>query len=120
MPLVYNTHHRDAPVDAVYIGRGSPWGNPYVIGRDGTRDEVLDKYAAMVDADPVLQAKIRAALRGKDLLCFCAPARCHGDYLLALANECSEASARTCTERECCHSDAQPPTVLSRSTLKID
>ena len=25
-------------------------------------------------------------LRGKDLLCFCAPAACHGDLLLRLAD----------------------------------
>ena len=28
----------------VYIGRGSKWGNPYVIGKDGNRDEVIEKY----------------------------------------------------------------------------
>jgi hypothetical protein len=28
---------------AVYIGRGSKWGNPFVIGRDGTRAEVIAK-----------------------------------------------------------------------------
>ena len=28
----------------VYIGRGSDWGNPYAIGIDGDRDEVIRKY----------------------------------------------------------------------------
>lgn len=28
----------------VYIGRGSPWGNPFVIGKDGDRKECIDKY----------------------------------------------------------------------------
>ena len=28
----------------VYIGRGSKWGNPFVIGKDGTREEVINKY----------------------------------------------------------------------------
>lgn len=87
MPRVYNTHHHDAPVGAVYIGRGSPWGNPYVIGNDGTRDEVCEKYAAMMKASPMIRARVKAALQGKDLLCFCAPARCHGDFLLVLAND---------------------------------
>src|SRR4051794_17127713 len=40
----------------VYIGRAGrgrtavecPWGNPFVIGRDGTRDEVIAKYEAWV------------------------------------------------------------------------
>jgi hypothetical protein len=29
-----------------YVGRPSPLGNPWVIGRDGTREEVLAKYRA--------------------------------------------------------------------------
>lgn len=28
----------------VYIGRPSKWGNPFIIGRDGTREEVIDNY----------------------------------------------------------------------------
>ena len=28
----------------IYIGRPSKWGNPFIIGRDGTRKEVIDKY----------------------------------------------------------------------------
>lgn len=28
-PRVWNKHHKNAPADAVYIGRGSPWGNPF-------------------------------------------------------------------------------------------
>jgi hypothetical protein len=36
---------RDAGANAgVYIGRGSAWGNPYVIGKDGDRAEVIEKY----------------------------------------------------------------------------
>ncbi len=27
----------------VYIGRGSKWGNPFHIGKDGNRKEVIDK-----------------------------------------------------------------------------
>jgi len=31
--------------DRVYVGRPSKWSNPFVIGRDGSRDEVIAKYA---------------------------------------------------------------------------
>ncbi len=86
MPTLYNKHH-DAPADAVYIGRGSPWGNPFIIGKDGTRDEVCDKYAAAAERLPGFKAAIVEHLRGKDLVCFCAPARCHGEYLMRVANE---------------------------------
>lgn len=82
-PRVFNKHRGDAPAGAVYIGRGSPWGNPFKIGPDGTRDEVCDRFEREVlptlDLEP---------LRGKDLVCFCAPQRCHGDSIMhALINK---------------------------------
>jgi hypothetical protein len=68
-------------VNAVFIGRGSPYGNPFRIGRDGNRDEVCDRFEA--DVLPTLDV---SALRGKHLICFCAPLRCHGDAILRKAN----------------------------------
>jgi HK97 family phage portal protein len=71
----------------VYIGRPSPLGNPYKIGPDGTRDEVIAKYAAWLPTDPAAQAEISALsnrLRnGEDLtlLCWCSPLPCHGDVV---------------------------------------
>ena len=29
----------------IYIGRGTLWGNPYQMGKEGTRDEVIAKFA---------------------------------------------------------------------------
>lgn len=77
MPRVYNKHKDDVPRQAVYIGRGSPYGNPFVIGTHGTRDDVCDKYEK-----EVLPSLNVEPLRGKDLVCFCAPKRCHGDSIL--------------------------------------
>ena len=79
---LYNKHHKDAPEGAIYIGRGSPYGNPFVIGTHGTRDQVCDKYQKMFDANYMLQSKVKAHLKGKHLVCFCAPARCHGETFL--------------------------------------
>ena len=87
MPKVYNKYHGNAPSDAVYIGRGSPWGNPFVINRDGDRDEVCDKFEAMVEANPEFKQSVIDNLKGKDVICFCAPNRCLGDYLVKIANE---------------------------------
>jgi len=84
---VFNKYHGTIPSGAVYIGRGSPFGNPYVIGRDGDRDEVCDKYVEHISLNPGLLHLIKRDLRGKDLVCFCKPRRCHGDYLLKIANE---------------------------------
>lgn len=81
MPRVLNKHRDGIPEGAVYCGRGSPYGNPYVIGKDGDRDEVCEKYRLHVL--PTLDV---APLRGKDLVCFCAPKRCHCDDLLRAAN----------------------------------
>lgn len=86
MPTVHNKYKNTAPPDAVYIGRGSPWGNPYVIGEHGTRDDVCDLYEHMVEVSPDFKERIKRELKGKDLVCFCVPARCHGHYLLGVAN----------------------------------
>ncbi len=66
----------------VYIGRGSKWGNPFRIGVDGTRTQVIAKYARMLRSSPELLAAL-GELRGKRLGCFCKPAACHGDVLVA-------------------------------------
>jgi len=75
---------RSAP-GRVYVGRPTKWGNPFVIGRDGTRDEVIAKYRAWVVRQPSLMAMLHE-LRGKDLVCWCAPQRCHAEVLVDLAN----------------------------------
>lgn len=75
-----------APVSGrVYIGRPSKWGNPFVIGRDGSREEVIAKYRAWITTQPVLLVAL-SELRGQDLVCWCAPHACHGDVLRELAN----------------------------------
>lgn len=80
---VYNKRNGDAPPEAVYVGRPTKWGNPYVIGRDGTREEVIRKFREYaVDA---LYQDLHE-LEGKDLVCWCPPLPCHADVLLELAN----------------------------------
>lgn len=87
MPKVYNLHHGDAPPDAVYIGRPSKWGNPYVVGKDGVRGECVGMYDAWMHFGNPLYEQAKRELKGKDLVCFCAPHACHGDVLLRIANE---------------------------------
>ena len=87
MPKVCNKYHNNARQGAVYIGRGSSFGNPFVIGKDGDRDAVCDKYEAMLLQNTELFSLVKTELKGKDLVCFCAPKRCHGDTLLRIANE---------------------------------
>jgi hypothetical protein len=88
VPRVFNKRSPDAnDSDAVYTGRPSPWGNPFHIGADGTREQVIAKYRDwLCDSPPLLEAA-RRDLRGKNLVCWCAPLPCHGDVLLEIANQ---------------------------------
>lgn len=81
MIKVFNLNIGDLPTEAVYCGRGSPYGNPFVIGRDGSRDEVCDRFEKEIL--PTLDV---SALKGKDLVCFCSPLRCHCDAIAKKAN----------------------------------
>lgn len=70
----------------VYIGRGSKWGNPFIIGVDGTREVVIQKYKKWIKKKPEL-LKDLPELKGKILGCYCAPKACHGDILIELIKE---------------------------------
>lgn len=85
VPHVLNKKTDVIPTDAVYIGRPSKWGNPFVIGKDGTRAEVISKYEAWIVQQPELMASLHE-LTGKVLVCWCMPEACHGEVLLRLAN----------------------------------
>lgn len=85
--------YKDIPTkNCVYIGRPSKWGNPFVIGIDGNREEVIKKYEEYVRVKTNLIALIKKELKGKDLVCYCAPAPCHGDILLKIANDGQEST----------------------------
>lgn len=86
MPKVYNRHHETAPKGAVFVGRGSPWGNPFIIGIDGNRRECIRKFANMLLGNKTMIKKVREELRGKDLICYCSPKGCHATILLQVAN----------------------------------
>ena len=69
----------------VYIGRPSKWGNPFVIGKDGTREQVIQTYRNWLMTQPSLLAAL-PELKGRTLGCWCSPAACHGDVLAELAD----------------------------------
>ena len=85
MCKVLSKHTARMPAGAVYIGRGSKWGNPFKIGLDGDRAAVIARHETWLRDQHGLLRSI-GELQGKDLVCFCAPAACHGDLLLRLAN----------------------------------
>lgn len=68
----------------IYIGRGSPYGNPFRIGIDGDRDTVIEMYRAHIE-DLLRKGQIDISkLKGKRLACYCKPQRCHGDVIVEL------------------------------------
>lgn len=84
-------HCKRSPHD-VYIGRPTKWGNPFMIGRDGNRTQVVEKYRQYLLSNDDLRAQL-TELRGKVLGCWCAPDACHGDVLAEMANGVDESSA---------------------------
>lgn len=87
----------------VMIDRKTPWGNPYIIGLDGDRNDVVIKHTNWLrkwvayKEEEVHRIGIRIysnkwvienieQLKGKCPVCWCVPESCHGDILLMLAN----------------------------------
>ena len=69
MCKVLNKHNAANVSRAVYVGRGSKWGNPFKIGVDGDRATVVAKHAAWLRTQHHLLRALDE-LKGKDILCF--------------------------------------------------
>lgn len=78
---VINWKHGQPPEGAIYIGRGTPWGNPFRLGIDGNRATVIEKYRHWLATHPEIDLE---PLRGKVLICSCKPLECHGDVIVDL------------------------------------
>lgn len=82
-------HCKKEPFD-VYIGRPSKWGNPFIIGLNGSREEVVKQYEewllGIIPAPdgslPPSLDEAKKELSGKTLGCWCKPKACHGDVLI--------------------------------------
>jgi len=79
-------HCKKEPYD-IYIGRGSNsiWGNPFEIGVDGNRKDVIDKFRIYLENMPKLLKRLDE-LKDKTLGCHCKPKDCHGDVLKELVD----------------------------------
>ena len=85
---VLNKSTDPIPAGAVFIMRPSEWGNPFIIGRDGTREEVIEKYRLDLwdkIRNGSIPLKKLADLHDRDLVCCCKPKPCHGDVLAQAA-----------------------------------
>ena len=85
--------------NTVLIDRRTKWGNPFKLGVDGSRDEVIDRYRAdlwrRIRAGEISLEEL-AELNGCWLACWCEPLPCHGDVLAKAA----EWASRVLEERE--------------------
>lgn len=93
MPSVFNKHHKTYPYDAVYVGRPTKWGNPFShlhgagTYKTDTREEAVAMYTEwLLNTQHELVRAAKAELKGRDLVCWCAPLACHADVLLNIAN----------------------------------
>jgi hypothetical protein len=88
------------PDNTVCVDRSTKWGNPFVVGKHGTRAECVELYAHLLRGDICLTCGIdpnllmayramvvacRHELAGKNLACWCVQGPCHADLLLKVA-----------------------------------
>lgn len=83
MQSVIHVRDQEEGGNYVYIGRPSIWGNPYIVGMDGTRRQVLEKYRDYILQHKELLARL-PELKNKTLVCWCKPSICHGDVLVEI------------------------------------
>lgn len=79
--------YKDHRGDSIDIMRGSRWGNPFIMGVDGTREEVVTLFEQYVTWRLSVQPDWLEPLVGKDVWCCCAPQSCHGDVILKILGE---------------------------------
>ena len=98
-----------------YIGRGSPWGNPFThlpLSRTKaqfhveTEEESMVRYETWLREklakDPQLRQKL-LDLDGHELVCYCKPRPCHGDLLIKLIEEIKRGGEDQCSSGELGH-----------------
>ena len=83
--IVFINNKRFPPYNSVFA-------NPFKIGIDGTRSDVIHKYKNYIinklDTDHTLLNTL-LSLKNKNLGCWCHPEPCHGHVLLELINKYS-------------------------------
>lgn len=87
---ILNAHACGTKADgAIYVGRPSPWGNPFAVGKESEgkmpRGQAVLAFARHLAENPDLVARARAELAGRDLICWCAPQPCHAEILRHVA-----------------------------------
>lgn len=88
---VWNRHTIPKDVQATYIGRGTPWGNPFVVGQGYKQSEAADAYRKslakrLAARDPEATDLVLKLTGVENILCSCTPRPCHGDCYAEIWN----------------------------------
>jgi hypothetical protein len=82
---VINRKPDGVPDGATYIGRPTIYGNPFKIGPDGTREQVVKKFEVYfyerLKHDNRFRVAVKKLETAEALCCWCAPLPCHGDVI---------------------------------------
>ena len=84
---VVNIQHK---VYDIFIGRPSILRNPYKIGVDGSRKEVIAKFKELFHNSTDRKQYAREHCKDKILGCYCKPLACHGDIIAEYLNGLEE------------------------------
>jgi hypothetical protein len=69
------------PANTISVCRPGKFGNPYVVGKDGTAGQCAEKFR--LHLNELLDSQALEELRGKNLACWCKIGQpCHADVLL--------------------------------------
>lgn len=88
----------------VYVGRPSVLGNPFPMHKESERDKVCDLYAGWLREQWKTNPKVREELLRLarlarsgplELVCYCAPRRCHADFIKEAVTKILAASSTT-------------------------
>lgn len=106
MPEVLNKRTCLLSENQIYVGRPTKWGNPFKIGQKYkgkilSREDVILAHRHWLLYLPKGQKLLGDLdeIKGKDLVCWCAPRACHADILLKLANEDIDLSEHVLDEK---------------------
>ena len=84
----YRTYNLDRS-KVTPIDRGTIFGNHFIIGRHGNREEVIELYRQdfriRIRTDPTFKERV-LELAGHTLGCWCSPLLCHGDVIIEYLN----------------------------------
>lgn len=94
---IYNKRTSTPPDSAIYVGRPTRWGNPFTVEQYGRGQAVL-RFAEWLKHSPEArwQREHIHELAGRDLICWCSPARCHAKVLAVAAR--AKADGRLASE----------------------